>query len=209
MAPQSVFDADGLNRLLLRLDPDRANALTMYGEIRRTLVKVLVWNRSSDAEELADETLARVAAKLDVVKVENIRAFALGVARNVCLEDLHKSRLQTSTEEIPGGPDALRGPRDPEREIVYAVSEQIRLACLRSCCAKLETEDRSLVISYYGADGEKQKVHRKRLAVGLRITMNVLRVRAHRLREELEECVRDCLETRRQKFVISSGGIQR
>jgi hypothetical protein len=203
MATRSQFGGDDLDRLLLRLDSDKTSAAQNYEELRRALLKFFDWNRSLRAEELADETLNRVAGKLKTEEIQNVHPYALSVARYVLLEDFKKYRREGSVEDIPGGRDSLVSPGNPEREIVERIDQQIRQSCLRECRAKLRPEDSVFVIAYYSAEGEKQKVHRKRLGEAEGTTMAALRTRANRLREKLEQCVTSCLEERRRAFAMA------
>jgi len=203
MATQSAFGGDDLERLLLGLDSDRTVASTKYEDIRRALVKFFDWNRSLRAGELADETLNRVAGKLKTEEIQNVRAYALRIARYVLLEDFKKYRREASAEDIHGGMDSIVSPKDTEGEIVERIDQQIRQACLLECCSNLRPKDSAFVIAYYSAEDEKQKIHRQRLANTEGMTMTALRTRANRLREKLEECVMDCLENRRRAFALA------
>ena len=200
MATKGAFGEDDLDRLLLKLDSDKAAAWKKHEEIRRTLVKFFEWNRCVRAEELADDTLARVARKLETEEIQDVRAFARGVARYVLLEESKKSRRETSIEELPRVQDSVADPRESEREIVERIDQQIIKLCFQGCCARLRPEDSQFVIGYYSAEGEKQKVHRQRLAKTEAMTMTALRTRANRLRAKLEQCVISCLEDRRRAF---------
>jgi hypothetical protein len=200
MVTENVFGGDDLDRLLLKLDPDKTDAWKKHEEIRRTLVKFFEWNRALRAEELADDTLARVARKLETEEVQDVRAFARGVARYVLLEESKKQWREISVEELPAAQEAVADTRDPEREIVESIDQQVINACLQQCRGKLRPTDSQFVIGYYSADGEKQKVHRQKLAEAEGMTMTALRTRANRLREKLERCVTICLEERRKVF---------
>jgi hypothetical protein len=204
MAAQSAFGGDDLERLLLRLDSDRTVASKKYEEIRRTLIKFFDWNGCSlRPEELTDETLNRLAGKLRSEAIQNMNAYALSVARFVRLEDFKRHQRVSSIEDMPGGIEFHVNPGDREEEIVESIDKQIRQACLRHCRTKLQPEDSAFVIAFYSADGEKQKVHRERLARTQGMTIAALRTRAHRLREKLEPCVIRCLENRRKSFAAS------
>jgi DNA-directed RNA polymerase specialized sigma24 family protein len=187
-----------LNRLLVRLDSESTIAWEKYRCLQCRLVKFFEWNQCSFPEELADEVLDRVARKPPEDEIRDITEFVIGVARNVRLEAYKKGQREAHVEEQPGGQESLADPRDHEREMVDELDQQNRLACLRECLGNLRTEDRSLALDYYSAQEEKQKVHRKRLASTVGITMIALRVRANRLREKLEKCVGSCLESRRR-----------
>jgi hypothetical protein len=197
--PEGDFD-----RLLLRLDEDRDRAAEKYEELRRLLIKFFQWNRSLRAHELADETLERVAAKA-VDEIVNMRAYVRKVGRFVFLEDIKKHRGESSIEEVCAQGDPVGS--NPEKEILEGIDEQVRLDCLRHCLTTLPPKDRALAIDYYSAEGEKLKVHRRKLAIARTITMDALRVQANRVREKLERCVTECLRDRRNKFKEADGAI--
>lgn len=192
-----------LNRLLMRLDSEPANAWKKYRSLRCRLVKFFEWNQCPFPEELADEVLDRVARKPQEEVIRDVTEFVIGVARNLRLESYKKSQRETHLEDRPGGQESLADPRDHEQEIVAELDHQSRLACLRECLGNLRSADRALALDYYSAQEEKQKVHRQKLATAAGITMIALRVRANRLREKLEQCVSNCLESRRR---LRAGG---
>src|SRR6476660_2197019 len=81
---QEMFEA-----LLDWLDSDREQAAIKYEEIRTKLIKFFYATSQSEAEALADETINRVARRLNEVKdqVYGERArYFYGVARKVQLE---------------------------------------------------------------------------------------------------------------------------
>lgn len=196
--------AEAANRLLLRLDSDPRTAWEKHEEIRRRLIKFFQWNRCFFAEELADETLDRVAKKLESEEIRNINSFALAVARYVLLES-NKNRRESSVEDCVGGPESFAEARDREREIVEDIDHQIRLNCLRECLAKLSADDRELAVGYYSAGETKQTIHRQEIAAKNGITIIALRVRANRVRNKLEDCVNHCLQKRRE--ALQSAGV--
>jgi DNA-directed RNA polymerase specialized sigma24 family protein len=187
-----------LNRLLVRLDSESANAWEKYRSLRFRLVKFFEWNQCAFPEELADEVLDRVAGKPQHEEIRDVTEFVIGVARNLRFEAYKKSRRESYIEDRPGGEESLADPRDHEREMVVELDHQSNLACLRECMGNLRSADRALALDYYSAQDEKQKVHRQKVASAAGITMIALRVRANRLRDKLEQCVSGCLELRRQ-----------
>jgi DNA-directed RNA polymerase specialized sigma24 family protein len=191
-------DRADLNRLLMRLDSEPANAWEKYRGLRCRLVRFFEWNQCQSPEELADEVLDRVGRKPPEETIRDVSEFVIGVARNLRLEAYKKSQRETHIEDRPGGQEFLADPRDHEQEIVADLDKQTRLTCLRECLENMNSVDRALALDYYSAQEEKQKVHRQRLASAAGITMIALRVRANRLRERLEQCVSHCLEARRQ-----------
>src|SRR5260370_41876259 len=79
--------ADGLGKLLDRLDADRERAGEKYEDLRRTLNRFFEWRGAPFPEEHADETFNRVARKLDEgVEIKNFGGYCYEVARLVCLE---------------------------------------------------------------------------------------------------------------------------
>jgi DNA-directed RNA polymerase specialized sigma24 family protein len=195
---------EDLTRLLLRLDPDAGRAWEKYEGIRRRLAKFFEWNQCAGPEDLADEVLDRVAAKSDSVDIREVDKYSFGVARFVCLEAHKKMRRETHSEDLPGGENALPDAHDQPAEIVDKLYQESRLLCLRRCLARLMPGDRELVIQYYSAEEEKQKTFRRELAEKAGLRLGTLRVRTNRLREQLEECVKSCLESRRQQLISVS-----
>jgi DNA-directed RNA polymerase specialized sigma24 family protein len=187
-------------RFLRRLDPDPIRADELYNELRRLLISFFRWNRSSHPQDLADETIDRIAAKA-VDEIENMNAYARKVAKFVLLEDVKKCGRETTIEEVA---TAESRPNGPEQEMIFSIDGDDRVECLRHCLATLAPNERTLAVEYYTTEGEKLKVHRQKLAVTGCITMNTLRVRANRVRKKLEECVTKCLQGR-QKPSIQAG----
>ena len=57
-----------------------------------------------------------------------------------------------------------------------------------------DEEQRDLIIQYYAGEGRAKLENRKAMAGALGITSNALSIRACRIRDKLEACVRRCLE---------------
>ena len=74
----------GFERLLFRLDPDVDRAALEYEQLRRTLVKFFDWRGGWPPDECADETLDRLARKLEEVVVDNIRQYAAALRGSCC-----------------------------------------------------------------------------------------------------------------------------
>lgn len=164
------------------LDRDQERAGRKYEEIRRKLIKVFVCRGCTLAEELADETINRVAKKVPAFKdnyVGDPTNYFYGVAHNVHLEYLRKKReAEKAVPPLPSG-------HDDEKELEYE--------CLEQCMEKLSQENRELVLKYYQEEKRAKIEHRKRLAERLGIELNALRIRAYRIRAELYDCIRECL----------------
>lgn len=171
---------ESFEALLAWLDSDREQAAMKYEEIRKKLIKFFSATTQSDAEALADETINRVARRLsdvqDQLDGEPVRYF-YGVARKVLLEYLRQKQPQN---EQGYAPDSNR--------------IEIEYSCLEQCIAKLSAENRDLVLSYYGGDGRERIEQRKLLAEKLGIAPNALRIRAFRIRAELQKCLKECVD---------------
>ena len=87
--------------LLERLDPDRDSAGRKYEALRRKLIKFFEWNGCSPAEDLADETLDRVARRLTGADVAQVVPFAWGVAQHVRQESARRMRREVALRDLP------------------------------------------------------------------------------------------------------------
>lgn len=181
----SSLTATSFQILLDRLDNDPEK----YEELRVKIAHLLRWRgcAESHADDLADVTLDRVATKLAAgEQVDNVHAFAAAVARFIWLEHSRKNKADAVGDDLP------------EVAVEPAIDiddPDTRMRCLRRCVAtKFSDEDRILVVNYYDTDAdEKAKTARRRLAESLGLTLNVLKVRACRLRMRLEKCINDCV----------------
>jgi DNA-directed RNA polymerase specialized sigma24 family protein len=186
----SSLTATSFQTLLDRLDTDASVAAEKYEALRMKIVHLHRWRgcAESHADELADITLDRVAAKLAAGEiVEIVAAFASAVARFVSLEHSRKNKLDAVGDDLPETPVA------PDLDFLDDPDE--RMKCLRRCVATtLTSDDKSIVVGYYDTDAdEKTKSARKRLADSFGLTVNALKVRACRLRMRLEQCINDCV----------------
>ena len=174
-----VLSQESFDGLLKWLSPNRDQAGQIYEEIRQRLIRIFTSRGCSEAEDLADETMNRVARKLPEIGEtycgEPARYF-YAVANNVHLEFL---RRKTFTE-FP---------------IVADDSSEVeaRFRCLEKCLNTLNAENRELVIQYYQDDKQAKIDHRKLIAKRLGIARNALRIRACRIRASLLKCVEECL----------------
>jgi DNA-directed RNA polymerase specialized sigma24 family protein len=176
--------SESLEALLAFLDSDRERAGALYESIRRRLIRLFEWRGFNNPEELADETFNRVARRLrEGVKVgaENPYGYFCGVAQLVCKETARKGARERGAIErwLPGSQVG----DEPEADD--------RLACLQHCLAKLPEDQRLLVLQYHQAEDHIRS--RQSLAKELDLPMNALRIRVHRIRKKLEECVGECL----------------
>jgi DNA-directed RNA polymerase specialized sigma24 family protein len=178
---------EGFDQLLSLLDQDRERAAEKYELLRSRLLKLFEWRGSPTPEEHADEAFNRVARKIvEGVEIRDLNHFLGGVARRLFLETLEqREREQKALNQLP--------------ELVAVVEikdEEVdpRLDCFRACLNGLTPLQRGLIVDYY-REGECKRIEqRKLLAVALQIPLNALRIRAHRLRSQLDACIKACLK---------------
>jgi DNA-directed RNA polymerase specialized sigma24 family protein len=169
--------------LLTRLGPDAERAGSAYEHLRRALVSFFAWRGAVTPEDCADETLDRLATRLDEgVAVEDVPRFASGIARMVLLEHWRRPEARgIPLEELSSGP-AIEAPEDDALP-----------RCLDRCLHELAPESRDLILEYYGGEGRSRIDRRKRMAQALGVSESALRSRAQRLRDQLERCITRCM----------------
>jgi DNA-directed RNA polymerase specialized sigma24 family protein len=171
---------------LSMLDEDPERAGEQYEILRRKLVKFFEWRGSTNAEELADETLNRLVRKIDENEaIRNLSAYLGGMARLVWLEALKRQERERSAFED------LRATAAASHD--SSQTDSPRIECFESCLEGLASENHALIIEYYRAEKSSKIELRKQLAEKLGTPLNALRIRAHRIRLQLEKCVHDCL----------------
>lgn len=179
MRPGWSLTEEAFNNLLDWLDKDRDRAGEKYERIRGELIRVFARRGCPIAEELTDETINRVTRKaLEVAQdyVGDPSLYFYGVAKNVFKE---YSKKQGAILPMP--------PPDPPEE------KERRLACLDKCMDELDAESRDLILDYFRDEKRAKIERRKQLARRLGVTLNTLRMRAHRVKLTLQQCVSDCL----------------
>ena len=187
-APQNAFQ-----RFLKWLDGGFDSGGVKYLETRRRLVLYFDRKNCVAANELADETLTRVARRLSEegeIKDVAPAQYCYIVARHVLLEYQRRSaHKEVSIEALPGGwlPSA---PFASEPEA--AETREKRLHCLETCLRKLHASHRHMILEYYRGDGQAKIESRRTLAKQMGVTTNALSIRACRIRDRLEQCVRTC-----------------
>lgn len=186
---------EGFDALLSQLGGEREGP-RRYEEIRRRLIRLFEWRGCEIPEDLADETIDRVARRLAgglVVESGDPYRYFCGVAHRVYLEVLRGRRRERLALE--------RESRTPPSPPPEEDEPPERLACLRRCLARLSAEQAALILDYHREDRGAQKIEaRKQLAGRLGLPMNALRIRAHRIRRGLEGCIGECLAASESRF---------
>jgi DNA-directed RNA polymerase specialized sigma24 family protein len=175
-----ILQQEDFDRLLSWLDSDSEQAGLVYENIRWRVIAILASRGCPIPEELADETIDRVARRVIDIRptyVGDKAIYFLGVMNNVHHEYLKRPAM----------------PRPLELDDDGAAREQTHL-CLEKCLDKLAPNSRQMIERYYAEDKQAKINLRKRIAAEFGISLNTLRLRALRIREKLQTCVEQCLE---------------
>lgn len=191
MKKEWVLTQDAFDELLDWLDPDRERAAEKYETIRLQLIKILTCRGCRQAEDFADEAINRVLAKISDLRhtyTGNPALYFYGVVNKVHLEYVRKTESrQTELADWYNGEDRAVSPLENE-------DVEAEYQCLENCLDELPANNRLLVVRYYQEEKGAKIVSRKRLAEEFGLGVNALRIRAHRIRLALQECVQHCLK---------------
>lgn len=181
MKKEWVLTKESFDALLAWLDANPDSAALKYEQIRAKLIKLFECRACLEPEVLADETIDRVARRLNDIErtfVGDPARYFYGVANKIHLEYLRSKR-------VPQPPPFVEDVDEDEREY----------ECLEHCMQKLSPDHRELVLQYYQEERQAKINHRKHLADELGIAVNALRIRACRIRAILQECVQKCVHS--------------
>ena len=192
MKKEWVISQDAFDAMLDWLDADRERAGAKYEAIRLRLIKIFTCRGCQEAEELADESINRVIAR--IVEIADgyqgdPALYFYGVSQKVFLEYSRKPHGPLAHVPMDYAAVTLSTP-------AAALAEDIEpeYRCLEHCLEQLPPESRDMVVKYYQQERQAKIDHRKLLASELGIAVNALRLRAHRIRLILQRCVLECLE---------------
>lgn len=178
MSNDWTIDEEDFERLLGYLAPDRDAAAEKFVTVWRNLVRTFASRRCHEAEDLADETMFRVARKTRTLK-KFVGDFALYIYRVGSFIYREWVRRQIDPPREPPQP-----PPPPDEEA---------LDCLDQCLDTLPADDREISVEYYKFSGRERIDNRKKLADKFGLSANALRIRALKLRALLKACVEKCL----------------
>lgn len=180
-------------RLLTWLDQGADSQGERYLDIRDRLVHYFARRNGPAPDDLADETLNRVARRLEESgSIDNVvpAQYCYIVAKFVLLESLRARARQPGAAPGDGRDvEALPMPADDGAE-----ERERTLACLERCIGERPESERRLILEYYRTEAGSARAHRQQLAERLGLTANALALRACRIRGQLERCVRACRE---------------
>lgn len=188
-----AMTSGALSRLLEWLDEGDDSGGQKYLEMRRRLVAYFDRKNCLTAHEYADETLNRVARRLEeagTIESETPAKYCFITARFVFMEHLRRGAGKTDV------------PLDETLEKQVAITDEAKeqtetrekmLDCLEKCAAKLDPANRDLIFNYYLGEEQIKIKNRRALAERLDVSPNALSIRACRIREKLEICINKCV----------------
>jgi DNA-directed RNA polymerase specialized sigma24 family protein len=178
---QETFD-----KLLLCLHPDRERAGEEYELLRLKLLEYFRVRACLSAEDLADETLNRLAKKIaGGEEIRDVLRYCYGLARWVWIEYLKRPDANSEPLDnapVPGfmPPDSLLG---KERE-----------ACYQHCLRELANGEQELIFEYWDHENQPHRNARREMATRRKLTLLALRIRVCRIKDKLKACFSTCLE---------------
>ena len=172
---------DSLEDLLEKLEPTAQTTQLAYKLCRSKMVKFFQWRGCEDSAALADETIARFVEKHSSgtqVAPDKLYSYLYAIALHVFFEFLRKKKKADRT-------------RDKIKELWRppALASDKRWECQKHCLERLESDKKDLLERYYLTNEEPEDI-----AVDMGITVGTLRLRIHRIKQELRTCCEDCLK---------------
>lgn len=185
-----TITADAFENLLKWLDNGKYSDGQNYLEMRQRLVAYFDRKNCINADELADETLNRLARRLQEegkIESETPAKYCYIVAKFVFMESL-RTVQNVSLDDVLLSKKIAVSEQSEEKKI-----RERMLDCLENCTEKLEPEKHRIIISYYYGEERVKIENRRVLAESLGVSVNALAIRACRIRNKLEDCVKKCV----------------
>jgi DNA-directed RNA polymerase specialized sigma24 family protein len=177
-------------QLLSWLDEGVDSGGERYLEMRRRLAAYFDRRNCLSADELADETLNRVARRLEeegAISDKPPGQYCYIIAKFVFLEYVRRTghRRVTFDERSDDGKFPAAGSADSD-----VGAWQKLLDHLEQCLQRLTTHDRDLILEYYRGEQRAKIERRQAMASRLALSVNALAIRACRIRDRLEICLK-------------------
>ena len=185
-------------KLLGWLDEGKDSGGEKYLEMRRRLASFFDRKNCLAPDELTDETLSRVARRLEEeggITDRTPAHYCYIVARFVFLEYLRRLEHDSISLDHLSHPGHVAVNSAPQYDLHDSQERTEKLLeCLEHCLQRLEPENRELILHYYSGEQRAKIENRRALATRFGLTANVLSLRACRIRVRLEGCVSECFE---------------
>jgi DNA-directed RNA polymerase specialized sigma24 family protein len=188
-----VLTEDAFIKLLEQLDKNRERAGEQYERIRLKLVKFFEWRGCFPGEEYADKAMDRVARKIyegEEIRSSDPYTYFHGVARFILMEKWREpENALEGLDALPPSAEPAENPLAKQEEADEQERLERRMECMSHCLQVLPPESRELMLHYHQGEKSEKIKNRKALSERLKIPLNALRIRTHRIRAGLEACV--------------------
>lgn len=180
---------ENFESLLNWFSTDSEEAGLEFEKIREGLVRFFRFRGCNDSMGLADETMNRVVNKFNTLDLsrgsEKITIF-YGFARFVYHEYLRDNSSKDIQLDVdfPMRATDEGSKTDPDDE----------LECLDRCLDNLSSVEKQLIVSYFSKEKAEKILLRKKIMEDLDINANALHVRVYRIKEQLKNCIENCLK---------------
>jgi hypothetical protein len=166
-------------------DPDEAGR--RYLRLHQKLAGYFQFRGVADPTAAADEALDRAARRIaEGAEVPDIDKFCLGIARFII-----KEGWRINNRESAAFLQFL------EQHHSATEDQADRFSLMKTCFEQLSQYDRDLLNSYCDAPpGRARAKYRLELAEQRGLTVTVVRVRVARLRQDLDNCVKELSKSR-------------
>ena len=188
---------EAFDTLLATLHPNRDVAAQEYERIRARLANFFEYRGCAAPHDYADITINCAAKKIsegsEIYSTDPL-SFFMGIARNILQEYWEQvPKRAASLQDLSEGEHPWEDPRESTERDEDISRSELELMCLERCLEDTAEENRALILGYYVGEKGRKIANRKKLAQELNIAPANLRLRAFRVRERLENCVRSCL----------------
>lgn len=189
---------DAFDKLLASLDSNREVAAQKYERIRGRLANFFEYRGCASPEDYADVTINCAAKKISdgtEIYSSDPLSFFIGIARNILQEYWEQAPTRAaSLQDLSDGEHPFEDPAELMKREEDLNRSESEMNCLEQCLEDITYQNRDLIIGYYVGEKSQKIKNRKRLAAQLDIAPANLRLRAFRVREKLESCVKSCLK---------------
>lgn len=187
---------EAFDKMLWWLDDDREIAGEKYEKIRQKLIKLFKWRNCTPEEDYADIAINRVTRRVfEGVEVSREKPYLYfhGIALNVIREFWRgqQKHKQEDFENISPMELATESPAQEMEAEFEDARRANRYTCMNRCVQNLPEDTREFIIKYH--HGERKKDVRKIMSEEQKVPLNVLRIKACRIRADLEKCVERCI----------------
>jgi len=191
-----ALNQDAFRKFLGWLDAGVESNGKSYLEMRRRLVLYFDRKNCSAPDDLADETLNRVARKVEEKgQITDVTPahYCYITAKFLLLEHARElAKLPQSIEALSERGLTIGSLATAPVADGRAIARERVLDCLDRCLDELAPGDRELILEYYRGERRAKIERRSALAARAGLSLNALSIKACRIRNKLEECVREC-----------------